>query len=93
MKNIKLETTRTDLTANVGMLLINRLYSILDFNNLLNILPKAKRNDATPAISKLKSLMYSFAIGGDCLDDLDKFKKKCMPRFPAWTYNSCGLAL
>ncbi len=75
MKNIKLETYRTDLTSNVGMLLINQLYDLLDFDKLLEILPKAKRRDAGCAASKLKGLLYSFAVGGECLDDLDEVRK------------------
>lgn len=75
MQNIKIETSRTDLTANVGMNLIHKLYDLLDMDKLLKILPQAKRCDGGGAESKLKSLMYSFAIGGECLDDLDGFRQ------------------
>jgi len=75
MKNIRLETTRTDLTSNVGAVLIDKIYDLLDFSNLLSVLPRAKRKDAICAESKFKGLMYSFAIGGDSLDDLDSFKE------------------
>lgn len=74
MQNIKIETSRTDLTANAGMTLINKLCDLLDMDKLLKILPKAKRNDSGAAESKLMSLMYSFAIGGECLGDLDDFR-------------------
>lgn len=74
MKNIKLETSRTDLTSNVGMLLIDRIFDLLCLDKLLKILPQTRRCDAGSAECKLKSLLYSFAIGGDCLDDLDDFK-------------------
>ena len=75
MQNIKIETSRTDLTANVGMTLIHKLYELLEMDKLLKILPQAKRNDGGAAEGKLKSLMYSFAMGGECLDDLEDFRK------------------
>ena len=41
------------------------------------MLPKKHRNRGPSQINKFKSLLFSFAVGNDCLDDLNELRRDC----------------
>ena len=73
-KNISLELTHKELSANTGLIFFNHLFENLNLSKRLSrILPKKKRNRGPSQINKFKSLLFAFAAGADSLSDIDDF--------------------
>ncbi len=74
-KNIALESTTKVLTNNAGQFLLNQLWGYLDVEKKIKkLLPRKKRSRGAAHVQKIKSLLFSFALGGDCLSDLDDIR-------------------
>ena len=71
-KSISIEGISEVFSANSGLILLEKLWRELKVEKYLKrFLPKKKRNKGPDQVNKVKSLLYSFAVGNDCLDDLD----------------------
>ena len=77
-KNISLETTNEVFSANSGLIFFDQLWDKLSLSKRLRrMLPKKHRNRGPSQINKFKSLLFSFAVGNDCLDDLNELRRDC----------------
>jgi hypothetical protein len=71
-QSISLETTNKDLSCHSGLILFDQLWERLNLKNRLRrLLPRKKRNRGSAQIDKIKSILFSFAVGNDCISDLD----------------------
>jgi len=71
-KNISIETTNEVFCANSGQIILERLWKSLRLGKKLkSSLPRKKKSRGLEQIKKLKALVFSFALGNDCLSDLD----------------------
>jgi hypothetical protein len=78
-KSIVIEETNKDLSANGGLLFFDALFNKLDLNSsLAPILPKKQKDRGILQIHKIKSLLFHFASGNDCLDDLDEARQESL---------------
>ncbi|MDD4975574.1 MAG: IS1380 family transposase [Bacteriovorax sp.] len=79
MKNIVIEETNKDLSANGGLLFFNSLFERLDLAQKLDFfMPELRRTRGVSQIDKIKSLLFSFASGSDCLDDLNEIRNESL---------------
>jgi len=80
-KNISLEVTNEVFSANSGIIFFDQLWEKLNLSKQLRrMLPKKLKNKGPTQINKFKSLLFSFAVGNDSLDDLDKLRRDCFFR-------------
>jgi len=80
-KNILLEATNEVFSANFGIIFFDQLWEKLNLSKQLRrMLPKKLKNKGPTQINKFKSLLFSFAVGNDCLDDLDELRGDCFFR-------------
>jgi hypothetical protein len=78
-KRIVIEETNKDLSANGGLLFFDALFNKLELNSTLApILPKKQKDSGILQIDKIKSLLFHFASGNDCLDDLDEARQESL---------------
>jgi len=71
-KNILIESINKDFSSFGGIKIYNLLYNSLKIrNHTKELLPAKKLNYGISQDDKLKSLLFKFICGGDCLDDLD----------------------
>lgn len=74
--NISIESTKQNFSNHGGLVYFEKLFDALDLNKKLKkILPTKKRNYGISQVDKFKALLYAFAIGSDCLADLDILKE------------------
>jgi hypothetical protein len=79
--NIVLEPTTEVFSSNAGLLLMERLWGGLSLEKRIRKLLPRKHRDRWPRqINKIKSLLFSFALGNDCLSDLDQVRKDAVCR-------------
>jgi len=71
-QSISLESTNKVMSCHSGLFLVDELWERLNLKNRLRrLLPKKKRERGTRQINKVKSILFSFATGNNCLSDLD----------------------
>jgi hypothetical protein len=76
VKNISLETTSEAFSAYSGQIFLEGLWSSLKMDKKFKFaLPRKKRKKGLAQVHKLKSLVFSFALGGDSLSDVDDFNQ------------------
>lgn len=81
LKNISIESTSLVFSAHSGLFLFNTLWNELRFEKRIKkLLPKKKRCRGVGQICKIKALLYSFAVGNDCLSDLDSLRQDIFVR-------------
>ena len=74
-KNISLEVTNKVLSANSGLILFENLWNQLNLDKKLRrLMPKKKKSRGISQTAKFKGLLFSFALGGDCIDDLEHLR-------------------
>jgi len=75
IKNISVEATDKVLSANSGLIYFEKLWNELNLDKKLRrLLPKKKKNKGPAQINKFKGILYSFALGNDCIADLDDLR-------------------
>jgi hypothetical protein len=75
IKNILLESTDKVLSCNTGLIFFEELWNQLKLDKLLRrSLPKKKKSRGIIQLNKVKGLLFSFALGNDCLADLDELR-------------------
>jgi len=76
LKNISIESTDKVLSSNTGLIFFENLWQQLKLDKKLSrLLPSKKKNRGIIQLSKVKGLLFSFALGNDCLDDLEELRK------------------
>ena len=71
-KNISIESINKDFSSLGGIKIYDLLYNSLKIrNHTSDLLPAKKLNSGVSQADKLKTLIFKFICGGDCLDDLD----------------------
>lgn len=74
-KNIAIEQTSEVFSANSGIFLLNQLWSSLRLEKKFkHLLPRKKNKKGILQVNKLKTLIFSFALGNDSLSDLDSLR-------------------
>lgn len=77
IQNIALESTDKVMTSHAGLILYEEFWRRFAMaKRMARILPKKKKKKGRRQIAKVKSLLYSFLMGGDCLDFLDNVALK-----------------
>ncbi len=75
LKNISLETTNKVLSCHSGLVLFENLWEQLNLNKKLRrLLPKKKKKRGVAQLDKVKGILFSFALGNDCIDDLEELR-------------------
>ena len=75
LKNISLDTTNKVLSSHSGIILFENLWDCLNLDRKLRrLLPKKKKKRGINQLSKVKWLLYTFAVGNDCIDDLEDLR-------------------
>ena len=75
-QNISIESTTQTFSAHSGLFLLDRIFKELQMKKRIKkALPPKKKNKAPSQVCKFKALLFSFAIGGDSLSDIDTYKK------------------
>ncbi len=76
IKSISLEATSEVFSAHSGQKILNDLWKSLKLDNKFKFcLPRKKRNKGLTQINKFKALVFSFAVGNDCLADIDTLNR------------------
>lgn len=71
-QSISLESTNKVMSCHSGLILFDQLWERLNLkNHLRRQLPRKLRNRGPAQIDKLKAILFSFAVGNDCISDLD----------------------
>lgn len=71
-KNISIESINKDFSSLGGIKIYDRLYNLLNIrNSTSHLLPAKKTKAGISQTNKLKTLLFKFICGGDCLDDLE----------------------
>jgi len=71
-KTIAIEPTSEVFSAHSGQFFLNKLWKSLKLDKKFKFaLPRKKRSKGLDQIQKLKALVFSFAVGNDCLADID----------------------
>lgn len=74
-KNISLESTDKVLSCHTGLIFFEGLWNQLNLDKKLRrLLPKKNKNRGISQLSKVKGLLFSFALGNDCIDDLEELR-------------------
>ena len=74
-KNILLESTTKVLSSHSGLIFFEDLWNRLNLDKKLRrLLPKKKKKRGLTQLSKVKGLLFNFALGNDCLDDLEELR-------------------
>ena len=75
-KTIRIESTSQTFSAHSGLFLFEELWKQLKFDKKVKfLLPRKKKNRGPSQLDKFKSTLYSFAVGNDCLSDIDTSNK------------------
>jgi hypothetical protein len=75
IKNISLESTNKVLSSRSGIILFEDLWNQLNLDKKLRrLLPKKKNTRGISQLNKVKGILFSFAAGNDCLDDLESLR-------------------
>ena len=75
-KNISIEATSEVFSSNSGLFLLNKYWKALRLSRKFKeLLPRKKKKRGLEQISKLKALVFSFAVGNDSLSDLDQINQ------------------
>jgi len=70
--NIFFESTDIVMKCHFELVLFNKLFYALKLDTKLSWhLPQKKKMRGISQIQKIKSILFSFALGNDCLSDLD----------------------
>lgn len=76
IKNISLETTNKVLSSRSGIILFEDLWNQLNLDKKLRrLIPKKSNERGITQLSKVKGILFSFATGNDCLDDLEGLRE------------------
>ena len=76
IKNIAIESTTQTFSSHSGLFLFEEIWKQLKLDKRVKfLLPRKKKNLGPTQVNKFKSLLYSFAIGNDCLADIDTSNK------------------
>lgn len=71
-KSIKVEASSQTFSSHSGLFLFEKCWNSLKLNKRVKfLLPRKKKTKGPTQLNKFKSLLYSFAIGNDCLADID----------------------
>lgn len=71
-KNISIESINKDFSSFGGIKIFDLMYNLLKIRSETSpLIPKKKLKSGIPQDDKLKSLLFSFLCGADCIDDLD----------------------
>lgn len=74
--NISFGVTNKDLSCHSGLVFFEKLFKQLKLNKKLwRLLPRKKKDRGLKQINKIKGILFSFAVGNDCLSDLDSLSK------------------
>lgn len=74
-KNIILEASEKELSSHTGIFFFDELWQKFNLDKRLRrLLPKKQRKRGLTQLDKFKALLLSFAIGNDCLDDLEQLR-------------------
>jgi len=75
IKNISLTSTNKVFSANSGIILYEEVWNQLKLDKRLRrLLPKKLKKRGVSQISKFKGILFSFALGNDCIDDLQQLR-------------------
>lgn len=75
-RTLSIEASNEQFTSYAGLYAVERLFKELNVKKKIkNAIPLNRRNKAPSPVSKFKALLYSFVLGGDCLLDIDSFRK------------------
>lgn len=75
-KSISIEQTSEAFSSKSGIFLLDKYWKALRLNRKFkNLLPRKKKNRGLEQVSKLKALVFSFAVGNDSLSDLDNLNQ------------------
>ncbi|MBT4792582.1 MAG: IS1380 family transposase [Halobacteriovoraceae bacterium] len=75
-KTIKIESTTQTFSSHSGLFLFEEIWKQFKLDKRVKfLLPRKKKNLGPTQVNKFKSLLYSFAIGNDCLADIDTSNK------------------
>lgn len=78
-QTITLQPTDKVLSCHSGLVFFEDLWKRLKLDNKLRrLLPKKKRRRGLHQVSKFKGLLFSFAVGNDCIDDLDELREDAL---------------
>lgn len=75
LKNISLQLTNKDFSANTGIIFFDQLFEELNLSKKLSrILPRKMKNKGVSQLNKFKSLLFAFISGADSISDLDSLR-------------------
>jgi len=75
LKNISLESTDKVFSSHTGLFFFEAQWNQLKLDKLLRrLLPKKNKKRGLAQIDKVKGLLFSFALGNDCLEDLEELR-------------------
>lgn len=75
-KTIKIEATSQTFSSHSGLFLFEEVWKRLKLDKKIKfLLPRKNKNLGPTQLNKFKSLLYSFAVGNDCLADIDSSNK------------------
>ena len=78
-QSILLESTTKVLSTHSGLVLFENLWEYLNLDKRLRrLLPHKKKKRGIDQLSKIKGILYSFALGNDCIDDLEELRSDAL---------------